>query len=526
MILVIAAGLKVWLFSTGSIPFNSDEAVVALMARHILQGERPVFFYGQAYMGSLDAFLVSLGFSLFGQQVWVIRMIQTLLYLGSMVTTFALGNLGFKSAKVGLVAAGLMAIPAVNTSLYTTVSLGGYGEALFIGCLILLVSLALIEALGPSANPNEKMLPVPGLCALLGGLVGLGLWAFSLSLIFGAAAFLAFGIFVIRNHPRIRLRLGAGMAAGFVAGFIVGSGPWWVYAFQHGMRSLILEMGGSAVAIETSGFMGKIVNHALNYSLLGLTAALGLRPPWEVRWLALPLLPLALIAWIGMLGFTFRRALKSVTPIWVMLWGVILIQGLAFLLTPFGIDPSGRYFLPLIVPFALMGGVFFSEAPIRKELKWAALSILIIFQAVGNLQCATINPPGISTQFSPETGIDHHFDGELIQFLKTTGETRGYTNYWVSYPLAFLSKEELIFTPVLPYHQDLGYTPRDDRYALYDNWVRSSPRVALITTGQPALENKIRSDLRAAGTEWMEQKIGDYHVFYHLSQKPVLNLTP
>jgi hypothetical protein len=37
------------------LPFNSDEAIVGLMARHMLQGERPLFFYGQAYLGSLDA---------------------------------------------------------------------------------------------------------------------------------------------------------------------------------------------------------------------------------------------------------------------------------------------------------------------------------------------------------------------------------------------------------------------------------------------------------------------------------------
>ena len=76
---VVRAGVLI----AGVVPFNADEAVVGLMARHILQGERPIFFYGQAYMGSLDAFLIALGFSLFGEQVWVIRMIQTLLYLPS-----------------------------------------------------------------------------------------------------------------------------------------------------------------------------------------------------------------------------------------------------------------------------------------------------------------------------------------------------------------------------------------------------------------------------------------------------------
>jgi len=84
-------GWKSWLVFSDHVPFNADEAVVGLMARHILQGERPVFFYGQNYMGSLDAALVSLGFTLLGEQIWVIRAVQSLLYLGLLLTTYHLG---------------------------------------------------------------------------------------------------------------------------------------------------------------------------------------------------------------------------------------------------------------------------------------------------------------------------------------------------------------------------------------------------------------------------------------------------
>ena len=58
-ILAAAAGWKLILLSMNAFPFNADEAVVALMARHALQGNIPIFFYGQAYMGSLDALLVA-----------------------------------------------------------------------------------------------------------------------------------------------------------------------------------------------------------------------------------------------------------------------------------------------------------------------------------------------------------------------------------------------------------------------------------------------------------------------------------
>src|SRR4030067_806163 len=140
--IVVAVGLKMSLLAAGSVPFNADEAVVALMARHILQGERPVFFYGQAYMGSLDAYLVAGGFWLFGQKVWVIRGVQGVLYLATLLSTAWLGRAAFGSGKVGMIAAWLLAIPTMNLTLYTTATLGGYGEMLLVGNLILLAAVS------------------------------------------------------------------------------------------------------------------------------------------------------------------------------------------------------------------------------------------------------------------------------------------------------------------------------------------------------------------------------------------------
>src|SRR4030065_602091 len=103
----VLKGLLLWM---DVVPFNSDEAVVALMGRHILQGQRPIFFYGQAYMGSLDTYLIALGFAMLGQQVWVIRLVQAVLYLGTLMTTVMLGKMAFRSMQVGILAAWLMAI--------------------------------------------------------------------------------------------------------------------------------------------------------------------------------------------------------------------------------------------------------------------------------------------------------------------------------------------------------------------------------------------------------------------------------
>jgi len=514
-ILIAASAWKIWLVGRDAFPFNADEAVVALMGKHILAGERPVFFYGQAYMGSLDAFLVAVGFKLLGPHVWVIRLIQGLLYLGVLVTTWLVGRNGFSSERIGWVAAGLMAIPTVNMTLYTTVSLGGYGEALLLGNLIFLCALRI--------DYHGKIRPGSvawGWWGIFGVLSGVGLWAFGLTLIYTIAA----GIFlIVRRAPFPKqswkdFSAGVGVAS---LGFAVGSAPWWLFAYQNGIGALILELTGSAVAVEGGDFLGRLGQHLINYLLLGVPAWWGLRPPWEVRWLGLALLPFVILIWSAVLVIAWRglRQKPEHRPGLLLMWIFLGVHALAFLFTSFGVDPSGRYFIPLTIPLVLFASSALERLPDRLvRLGWLVLGVLIVYQAIGTWQSAMRMPPGITTQFGPETIVDHRSMPGLIDFLKEQGETRGYTNYWVAYPLAFLSNEELIFVPRLPYHLDFRYTARDDRYPVYTSMVHSSDQVAYITTRHPALEERLRSGFTQAGIQWMEAEIGDYHVFYRLSR--------
>jgi len=143
--LLTAAVLKLGILAAGAVPFNADEAIVALMARHILAGEHPLFFYGQAYMGSLDAYLVAGIFRLFGTEVWGIRLVQILLYTATLLSTAWLGKVITGKWQVAVIAAWLLAVPTVSMSLYTTVSMGGYGEMLLIGNLVLLLTIFIVR---------------------------------------------------------------------------------------------------------------------------------------------------------------------------------------------------------------------------------------------------------------------------------------------------------------------------------------------------------------------------------------------
>ena len=62
---------------------EADEAIVGLMAKHINDGhEIPVFYYGQHYMGSLEALCAAFSFRLFGQNVFALKLVPLLFSLG------------------------------------------------------------------------------------------------------------------------------------------------------------------------------------------------------------------------------------------------------------------------------------------------------------------------------------------------------------------------------------------------------------------------------------------------------------
>lgn len=515
VILLAAVGLKAVLLAVDAFPFNADEAIVALMARHILQGSKPIFFYGQAYMGSLDAYLVAGFFSVFGQQVWVIRLVQTILYLLTIISTYWIGKTIFHSKISGFIAAGLLAIPPVNTTLYTTVSLGGYGEALLIGNLLILLTWKL-------ANHRFYVQGINGLIfnsALIGWgfLAGAGLWANGLTLIYSLPAGIILAAALIRRVDPKRLLLALGI---LTAGVFLGSLPWWLYAFQNGFQALIGELMGQAVAVEGGSLLERVGGHTLNYFLFGLPAALGFRPPWDVKWLAVPLLPFVflvwvgvLVGWVGMLVGELKNRLAG-----GLITGVGIVFTLGFLFTSFGIDPSGRYFVPLSVMFAISAGVVLNRW-ISSNSRWIFAAILIFgFQLWGNIQTGLERPPGLTTQFYAPARINMLRIPDLITFLESENIQFGFTNYWVAYPVAFLTEEKIILAPRLPYHPDLRYTDRDDRYPAYTQLARGSARIAYITTGQSPLDERITAGFTAAGVGWQEKSIGDFNIYYDLSR--------
>ncbi|MBU0704567.1 MAG: hypothetical protein KKC18_11950 [Chloroflexi bacterium] len=167
-IIIGAVTLKAILLALDAVPFNSDEAVVALMARHILRGEHSLFFYGQAYMGSLDAYLVAGAFALLGESVLAVRLVQVSLFAAVLLTGYQVALRITEDRRTAQLTVLLLAFPPVLLTLYTTATLGGYGEALLLGNLLLWWG----HRLGWEDAHRRGLWLAWGLAA------GLGFWAF------------------------------------------------------------------------------------------------------------------------------------------------------------------------------------------------------------------------------------------------------------------------------------------------------------------------------------------------------------
>lgn len=182
--LLLALGLRLWLVIRTQGFIDGDEAVVGIQAQHILRGELPVYYYGQPYMGSLEAYFIALIFALVGPSTWAMRAEPILLSLALVWLTWRLAGALADAAKLlaparrlfMTIAALFAAIPPLYDAVMETRTWGGHIEIYVITLLLLLSALRLTQRWHAGATRRELLLRWAG----LGFLIGLGFWIYPL----------------------------------------------------------------------------------------------------------------------------------------------------------------------------------------------------------------------------------------------------------------------------------------------------------------------------------------------------------
>lgn len=498
IVLTLGAALltRLTVLASGAVSFHSDEAVVALMARHIdAGGAIPTFFYGQPYMGSLDALLVALGFRLFGEGVAAIRIVQLALYLCIVLTTVLLAWRLTQREIIAASAGLLLAFPPVVFTLYTSMTLGGYAETLLLGNLLLLLGWQIIHAERPRTLD----------WIALGLLAGLGWWTNALIAVYCIPV----GLLLLR-HLHLRQ---VGFYALAILAFFIGGAPWWVYNLQHDWQALAWLLGTSQ---NNNGLTFTLPERAFGFLFIGLPAALGVRYPWvEAAWS--PIAAVFYVAGVFALLDAAWAALRQPNRRYLML----MVGGFAavFVLSAFGSDITGRYLLPLVPIFAILYGMLLARLwDLRRELFYAALGGLLALQGAANLN-AMAQPPGLTSQFDLVNHIPNDHDQALIDFLMANGGTRGFATYWITFRIAFLSGERIILDAWLPNKESLIYTAVDRRYPPYTEAALAAEHPVYVTANVPALDRILVEWFTANAVTYRIQQIGPYTVYYELSRR-------
>ncbi|HEX4202650.1 MAG TPA: hypothetical protein VHZ51_00290 [Ktedonobacteraceae bacterium] len=171
VIILIAIALRVALASKGWPLLDSDEGTMGIMAMHIDKlGERPLFFYGQGYMGATEAYLGAAAFHLFGISSFALRLGLILIFALFLFAMYLLTSLLY-SKPLGLLTVALLALGSNAMLVRELAAVGGDPETLMTSALIMLCTawLTLTSDAAASTRNQWRRLLVYALWGLTAG---------------------------------------------------------------------------------------------------------------------------------------------------------------------------------------------------------------------------------------------------------------------------------------------------------------------------------------------------------------------
>ena len=487
---------------------NSDQAVVGLMARHILAGARPTFYWGQPYNGTLEAYLTALLFRL-GYRgdgaLHVAPILFSLLFVGA---TMCFCRRLYGDGAALLCGICLACGPAVLLR-YSVWPGYSYLQAMGLGTL----ALALLLPLGEDGGWWRT--------APAGLALGLALWAQPLAVVYlPAAAILIAGPAWHAGQTR-RWAMIAGLCAG-LAGAVVGLLPAILYNLRSNFSTLYFLAGrpdaahigvGEATrrmllwafpvllgpippSEDPAAFQGYLRAHPASYgaALLALALILSVLPSGRrtlLRWLcsgvtarpagelALLCLPVALLPAYVLSSWSGSRWSAS--------------------------DP--RYLLPLytLTPLAmrlLLPSLGAGHACIRRHshlrtlLAGTGLVALLGSGLLANV-ALTPRPPNART---------------LAAILEARGVRAIYGDYWDVYAIAYAADERMLPVVIRP-NLALAY----NRYLPYVRAAAGTRRFAWLLPVHSLVERRLRACLARGHATYSRVRIGELALYDHMS---------
>lgn len=473
---VLALAYRLLLFHTVLQGIDSDQSVSGLMSLHILQGERPIFFYGQGYNGALEQYLTALAFRLFGADDVTVRLAPAFLSSVLVAQLYLLARRLY-SPGVALATGLWLALPPPVLLFWGTAAGAGYIPVTVLGTGMVMIA---VRRWGLHA-PRRYDLPALGLLA------GLGVWA--QPMIANYLATLALGALILAAPSLARrwrqegfYRSTAWPAVAGVVLFVLGAAPWLGYTLQHRGASLdVLARPGASVSLPD--LARRLLLQALP-TLAGGAQPTGYADQFA-RYLAAHPLPYALtLAALCYLAARLllsprgliaqARALLAGRPLPDLLLALLPLVVMALYLasrfkTLAWTTRNPRYLLPLYTALPYLVACMAPDATrVGERAERLATAGLVRLRAASRPLLAA----GLAALLLVNVYGGLHYDeppsgrlpslAPLAATLLARGDGAVYADYWVAWRLAFESHERL--APVVILGMNIDHNPRGDRY--------------------------------------------------------------
>lgn len=496
--LLLSLAARVLLVARTHAMIDGDEAMVGIQAERILHGQYPFYFYGQPYMGSLEAYFAAAIFRVFGPSSWALRAVPIALSLLLVYLTWRLARVLLpKDARTAPLLAGLAAFIAAAPPLYDAVAelrtWGGQIEVYVVTLALLLATAELADWLRAGAGTFELVRR----WALWGFLLGLGIWINPLVSYAAVACVLWLAPALLeRVAPRLwqaltwrvtrreqpgtthpvestgshtGFRFGAlGAVLAALPGLALGGLPAWIYAAQNAGANLLVYVTQPTVSPAVSGaarhgrlFLGAAIT-ARYASCVAPNVLDGNLPTGPLAELPLRYL-LLLPALAGIACAFWLAARRTASPLRVglpLLYGIVItlvfcLGTSAWAATKTCLsDQAGRYAVPLslVEPFLLLA-LFAApaawlalrtwqgkrERTSRSRLVrrgWTLALVVLLVAGAAQLGTYALADPASTFQspFYRRVGLDQQ---PLLAYLRAHDIHDAWANHWVGNIVTF-----------------------------------------------------------------------------------------
>lgn len=510
---------------------DSDQAIVGLMARHILDGEFPIFYWGENYEGPIESYFASIIFFLFGSSRLTLSLSPFMFSLIFIFLVYRLAREMFNE-KVALMAMLIVCASPPYLIWYSVLAKGNYMQNLVFGTLLLLITFRFVnlnchseqseESRFSSHNrEGEKILKTRPFASfrvttpkdvaryyiVIGFTAGLAWW-----MNFQIVHFLLTTFIFMFLKDKLRF-IKRGIIYLFPS-FMIGSSLFWYYNLTHHWAS-IMDIQKYSEELRLSDSLAIFFNYKLPW-VLGPFAERGI---WYMSKYFILIYGIALLYFI----FSYRKEILALFRLFInpvrglasnrvkRTTGaeILIVFFIIFSVIIIGRYNSGttlRYYLPIysVLPIILAASIY-NTGRVFRPLPALIAILLAASNMFGDIKGAVVFDSTKLKSYKDSKEREKVFFKSLSdKGIKYVAEI----DYWRSFRLTFDSAEEVIFAlPTLDWHPN--------KYPAYTEGLQTHSNPAFMWRGRG-----FDMILRSQGISFVEENYFNYYFVYHSLKLP------